>query len=113
MRDAVRDVAEQELLPPAHPRVPDDEYVGRLLLGRADDRPGHVGVDSEDRSRRRVRIRIRAQGPLRPVLGFREHLEENELAVEPPREIGGPRDRVLRGLGPVGGDDDFHGTRSP
>ena len=38
VRDAVRDVAEQELAAAAHPEVADDEHVGVLRLGGGDDR---------------------------------------------------------------------------
>ena len=60
MRDAVRDVAEQELLPPAHARVADDEQVGRFVLGRAHDRPDDVRVDHEHGARSIERLRVGA-----------------------------------------------------
>src|SRR5204862_638651 len=47
-----------------------------------------------------------------PLLGaldlLGEHLEEHELRREPLCEIGRPRDRLPRGLGTIGGDDDLH-----
>ena len=51
VRDAVRDVAEQELLPPAHACVADDEQVGRFVLGGAHDRPDNVRIDQEHSAR--------------------------------------------------------------
>ena len=60
MRDAVRDVAEQEFLPPAHARIADDEQVGRFVLGGAHDRSDDVRIDDEHGARSIDRLRVGA-----------------------------------------------------
>ena len=64
---AVRDVAEQELLPSAHAGVADDEHVGLLLVDRAHDGARDVGIDLDDRrARRSARRRLPRAHPRRP-----------------------------------------------
>ena len=108
VRDAVRDVAEQELLPPAHARVADDEHVGLLLVDRAHDRAGDVGIDLDDRARAVQLGGISGERFLGALDGRRQHLEQHEFAVGAVREIGRPRDGLARGLGAVRCDDDLH-----
>ena len=111
VRDAVRDVPEQELLAAAHAGVADDEHVRRLFLGGTDDRRGDVRVDPEEV----------------PGLPGIAAASERSASSAPSRGLGGapgaararrrsgPRAPAAQatawrgGLGAVGGDDHLHG----
>ena len=108
VRDPVRDVAEQELLAPAHARVADDEHVGLLLVDCPDDGAGDVGVDVDDRARAVQLGRIAGERFLGALDGCRQHLEQYEFAVGAVSEIGRPRNGLASGLGAVRCDDDLH-----
>jgi hypothetical protein len=118
--DPVRHVAEQELLAPGHARVPDDEHVDPLVLGRADDRHRGVVVDHDDGvaavggDLRHVgsELVLRGVGPRAlggAVLGHRgvrrDHdLHDVQVGAEPLGEGRRPPDGALGGLRSVGTD---------
>ena len=118
--DAVRHVAEQELLAPRHPRVPDDEDVDRGRLGRVDDRHRgivvHHDVGSAALAGDPLRLALellacrrgaRALG--RAELGIgrarRDHdLHQVQFRAVALGEGGRPVDGLRGGLGPIGAD---------
>ena len=119
--DAVRDVAEQELLVAGHPRVADDDDVGVLLGGDPHDRIGRLVVDDEPCPTARPgdlvgEVRQLGAGRVEDVVvdavlvvvphltvGVRQDdLDQEELGREAARQVGRPLDGPLGRLRPVG-----------
>jgi hypothetical protein len=118
--DAVRHVAEQELLASAHAGVADDQCVDAVLFRDAEDRACGIVVRDDARSppgagdlgrellqrlggeRRSGRLGLTALG--RPRVRREDHLEEEEFGVVAIRERGRPSDGAIRRLRTVGRD---------
>ena len=116
--DAVGDVAEQELLPPCHSHVADHEDVDRLLLGGANDRHRRIVIDDEQRTTALTGELPGVQGELvagcdrsgafgGSVLGDGravryDYLHDDQLGTVALGERGGPQDRLVRRLRPIG-----------
>ncbi len=126
--DAVRHVAEKELLAAAHAKVADDDGVGALLFDRAKDAGRRVIVDDyagmaaaagelareAHQARRRVLHKLFVDPGLGPVGGQRrDHdLHDDEVGALALGHGRGPMNGGVRGGRAVGGDDDaVHGLR--
>ena len=116
MGDAVRHVAEEELLVPAHPRVADHDDVGVLLGRDRDDGLGGLVVDDDPGPAARAGdplgelVELGAGGvedvlvdavfvvvadAVEVVVGWDDDLHEEELGGEPVGEVGRPLDGTL------------------
>jgi hypothetical protein len=118
--DAVRDVAQEELLAPGHARVPDDQHVDRRLLRDLKDR--HRGIIVHDHAREGAvagellrelaelgRRGARAGGRRLSRLARRRVLHEDDLQDEQLRgvavgHVGRPANGSVGRLRPVGRD---------
>ena len=111
MGDAVRDVAEQELLAAGHPDAPHDDHVCVLAANRVDDCLRRV-VGHHDRRASafpgevaRVLGQLSGSFAENPVVG-EQHAEEKELGLVALRHVVRESDGALGRLGAVGGDQD-------
>ena len=122
VRDAVRDVAEQELLAAAHADVADDEDVAPSLVGGVDDRLRRVLVDDDRRPAALARQLLgeplevlggvggprrlgRAGFGARRVLGH-DHLQQEQLRLVALGHVGRPRRRRSRRSRAIGSHGD-------